>query len=478
MDLKVLLGLAGILILVVLILMFNLQRLLTVLRGSDTNKGGTMNKFNAWMFVIFGVGGLILFLWYSFARYDLYTLPEASSEHGVRTDTLFWVTTVIVSIVFILTNLLLFGFAFKYRYKKSNKATFYPDNHVLELIWTVIPAIVLTYLVFNGWKEWTKITDEPIPQLTENMVELEVVGQQFYWNVRYPGADKELGEHSYKLIDATNAYGLKSMDPNAWDDFMPRKIYLAKGRKTHFVIRAKDVLHSVYAPHFRVKMDAMPGSPTEFWFTPTKTTQEMNSELLGLEVEGKKPITAENPFVYELACAEMCGKGHYSMRYEIVVLEAEDYDKWFAESSKKPWALSEAEYVWNKLNELGAPENIKSDFVDWVKDRDAELASTLRSTHFNSSSNTNHSSNGEFHESTDHTSIHDSLDVDGLLEGDNYSESEGEDKKGKLKNLLHKAGDVVEGHKERKADRNNEEYVPSENGLHKLGDKHEENKKK
>lgn len=427
MDLKVLLGLAGLLILVVLVLMFNLQRLLTVLRGSDNNKGGTMNKFNAWMFVLFGVGGVFLFLWYSITRYDLYALPEASSEHGVNTDSLFWVTTIIISIVFVVTNLLLFGFAFKYQYKKSNKATYYPDNHVLELVWTIIPAIVLTYLVFNGWKEWTKITDQPLPQLTENKVELEIVGQQFYWNVRYPGEDKELGEHSYKLIDATNAYGLKSMDPEAWDDFMPRKIFLAKGRKTHFVIRAKDVLHSVYAPHFRVKMDAMPGTPTEFWFTPTKTTQEMNSELMGVEIEGKKMITVDNPFVYELACTEMCGKGHYSMRFEIVVLEPEDYDKWFSESSKKPWALSEAEYVWAKLNDQGAPKNIKDQFISWLSVYDKDLAMSLDNKMLTTASPSKAS-----------------------MLSDNSSDD--------VKSVAVMSLD--------------------ENGLHKLGDKHEENKKK
>ena len=470
-GLPVLLGLAGLLVLVVLALMFRLQGLLSVLRGSDSKKDGTMNKFNAAMFLIFGLGGIALFIWYSFSRFDVYSMPTAASEHGVRTDMLFWVTTGIISIVFIVTNLLLFAFAFKYQFKNGNKATFYPDNHILELVWTVIPALVLTYLVFNGWKEWTKITDEPLPQFTENAVELEVVGQQFYWNVRYPGKDKRLGDHSYAKIDAINAYGLKSMDSTSWDDFMPRKIYLAKGRKAHFVIRAKDVLHSVYAPQFRVKMDAMPGSPTDFWFTPTKTTQEMRSEL------------SDPEFTYELACAEMCGKGHYSMRFEIVVLDGEDYDKWFNKASEKPWALGEAEYVWNKLVEEGAPASIKEDFKSWVKERDAELASDI----FGGPKLEEVNEGGNSHEGhgmsmTDSTYVNEHGDTITVQLGDHLS-IEGDstdnsdlDEEGKSKNFIHKVGDAVENHRENKAERKGEDYEKKDNKIHHLGDKHEENK--
>ena len=99
---------------------------------------------------------------------------------------------------------------------------------MLELAWTIIPAIVLTYLVFNGWQVWSKTMSEPPAQLMGDKVEIEVVGQQFFWNVRYPGADEELGAHYFKNIDADNAYGLKVTDAKSWDDFMPRQIVLPK----------------------------------------------------------------------------------------------------------------------------------------------------------------------------------------------------------------------------------------------------------
>lgn len=453
----VLLGSAAALVLVVLILMFRVQGLLSIVRGSDKKPGGTMNKVNAALFLIFAIGGTILFLYYSISRFDEYNLPVAASEHGVNTDNLFWVTTIIISIVFVVTNVLLFGFAFKYQYKEGQKAKFFPDHHLLEITWTIIPAIVLTYLVFNGWKEWTHITSTPPQQLIEDRVELEIVGQQFYWNVRYPGADDKLGRHYFRNIDDDNAFGLKVTDEASWDDYMPRKIYLAKNRKTHLVIRAKDVLHSVYLPHFRVKMDAMPGMPTDFWFTPTMTTQEMRNEL------------GDQEFVYELACAEMCGKGHYSMRYEVVVLENDDYEAWVAESQKSSWALENAEYVLGKLKEQGAPQATVDSFNKFLSSKGIEGSTSLGTG--NSSISDAGMSDAPIMAGDsmglDSLNVNDSTQVVDDMEGD----IESEEKKGKLKNILHKAGDKIEDHREKKAEKKGEEYTPKENKLHNLGDK-------
>lgn len=359
------LGVAAVLVLVILVLIFRLQGLIAVLRGSHKNKGGLTNKVNAAMFMVFFVVGLIGFLWYTFT--GEYNLPEAVSEHGKRTDKLFLVTMIVICIVFVLTNFLLFVFAFKYQYKKENKATFFPENSKLEIIWTVIPAIVLTYLVFNGWKEWTSITTPPNEAQYASMkpVELEIVGQQFYWNCRYPGQDDKLGQHYFKRIDSDNQFGLKLEDKSGLDDFMPREIHLPVGRKVHFRIRAKDVLHSVFAPHFRLKMDAVPGMPTEFWFTPTKTTKQMRTELAKearyqeLDDQGQQKWKS---FQYEIACTEVCGRGHFSMRYIIVVEEEEEYQKWY--DSQKPWTVGARDYVANYLK-MNNPELMK-EYIDYI----------------------------------------------------------------------------------------------------------------
>jgi cytochrome c oxidase subunit 2 len=230
--------------------------------------------------------------------------------------------------VFFATHVLLFYFPFKYQFKEGNRAAFYPDNNKLEVIWTIVPAIVLTLLVLSGWKVWRDITADA-PQEAEVV---EIVGQQFNWHVRYPGkVDKELGAYNYKLIDASNAVGIDLADENSFDDFMAPsgEIRVPVGKPVLLKIRARDVLHSVYMPHFRLKMDAVPGMPTRFWFTPTKTTAQMKQDM-------------NNPdFDYELACTEVCGRGHFSMRLRVIVEEEADYRKWY--NNQKSWLSSNRE---------------------------------------------------------------------------------------------------------------------------------------
>ena len=343
---NIILGLAAVLILVVLILFFRVQGLVAVLRGSNENKEGLTNKFNASMFLIFLVTGLVGFFYFSYKYFDDYNLPEAVSVHGKVTDSLFWLTTGVIVFVFVITQILLLGFAFKYQYKKERKAAFFPESHKLELIWTIIPAIVLTLLVFKGWKAWNDITDVPDKSKDPDRIELEIVGQQFQWKARYPGADGKLGSHNFRLIDDVNFFGFDLADKASWDDFAPMEIHIPKGKNILFRIRSKDVLHSVYAPHFRLKMDAVPGMPTQFYFNPTKTTEEMRTEL-------------GNPdFNFEIACAEMCGKSHFNMRYVIVVDEPAAYSKWVAEQTA--WAKDNRDYV---LEVLKGEDKLLSEFT-------------------------------------------------------------------------------------------------------------------
>lgn len=310
----ILLAVGVVVLIAIFLLIYRIYTLVSVVRGTDRIRVSTSNKINGILFLVFLVvfGGW--FFYYSFAAFDSYQLPLAS-EHGEEYESLFWATTWVTVAVFILTHILLFVFAYKYQYKEGRQAAFYPDNTKLEVIWTIIPAIVLTILVFGGFKLWSDITGES-PEETEV---LEVMGYQFAWAIRYPGADGKLGDFDYRNIDALNQMGVDFDDENAFDDFEAGNIYLAKGRPVEIRIRARDVIHSVYLPHFRQKMDAVPGMPTRMWFTPTKTTAEMREEL-------------NNPdFNYELACAEVCGRGHFSMRREVIVLEPEEYAKWYSE---------------------------------------------------------------------------------------------------------------------------------------------------
>jgi cytochrome c oxidase subunit II len=305
-----------ILLLVILFLLFRIGTLASIFRGSTQRAVGTTktsNKVNSALLLLFLIGGGAAFAWSFADAWDDMNQPLAS-VHGAWTDSLFWTTMIVIGIVFVLTQILLFWYSYKYQHKDDKRAYYYPHNNKVEIIWTMIPAVVMALLVFAGWKTWANITSAA----PSDAVVVEVMGKQFSWLVRYPGADGKLGEANFQLIDATNEMGVDFSDPNAMDDFMPREIHVPKGKPVLLKIRSRDVIHSVFLPHFRVKMDAVPGMPTKFWFVPTKTTAEMRSE------------TGNPEFNYELACTEICGRGHFAMRYILVVDEEDEYEEWVA----------------------------------------------------------------------------------------------------------------------------------------------------
>ncbi len=323
---NLILVLGGALILIILILLFRVGVLISVLRGNYKQQVDPSNKVNAILFPVFFFVLFGLMLWYSPIAAK-YFLPESASEHGVITDKGFWVSMAIIMFVFFVTHILLFFFPYIYQYKKERRADYFPDNAKLEMAWTIIPAIVLTYLVYTGWQNWSKIQGEA----PKEAVELEIMGKQFAWAVRYPGPDGKLGHYKFKLIDATNEFGMDLSDKASFDDFMPVEIHIPVNTPVKFNIRAKDVIHSVFLPHFRQKMDAVPGMPTTFWFTPKYTTAEM------------RQITDNPKFKYELACTEICGRGHFAMRYVLVVDTPEEYKKWASE--QQSWLSQNPNYL-------------------------------------------------------------------------------------------------------------------------------------
>lgn len=320
--------------------------------GDDASYTGMSNKVNGAMFMVFLVLGGIAATW-SFIHSTQYFLPEASSPHGRRTDDLFWISMGIVTFSAVLTNILLFYFSFRYQARKGHKAAYYPENHKLELIWTVVPAVVMAIMVFTGWRAWRDImSDAPA-----GAQEFEIVGKQFNWIVRYPGADdNKLGNYNYKLTDNNNEVGIDFSDEKAFDDFTSTtELHIPVGRPIHLKIRARDVLHSVFIPHMRVKMDAVPGMPTRFWFTADKTTEQMRNEL------------NDQNFKYEIACTEVCGRGHFSMKINLVVEDEDSWKKWCAE--QKPLLTSFPEYA------SRIPANLKAKAAKYLPAQEAAAPS-------------------------------------------------------------------------------------------------------
>ncbi len=276
-------------------------------------------SINAKLLLAFVITGLIAAGWEMMVHGPLtVNAHDAASEHGGIYDSMFNITVIITGFVFVVTQILLFWYSYKYKSDGKRKAIYYPDNHKLELIWTVIPAIVLTILVIRGLKTWNEIMNHRDPKATV----VEVFGFQFGWSARYAGVDNKLGNHDFRQIGVVNALGVDPKDPKAQDDVVVNELHFEAGKPVSLKFRAKDVIHSAYLPHFRVQMNVVPGLPTQFNFTPTITTAEMRTKL-------------NNPkFDYVLLCNKICGGAHYRMKMKVVVDSPADYAKWLAEQPK------------------------------------------------------------------------------------------------------------------------------------------------
>jgi len=199
----------------------------------------------------------------------------------------------------------------------------------------------LAGLILYGLYAWTNImfVDED-----EDVLVVEIYGKQFSWEARYAGEDNVLGKANVRYIEGVNTLGVDMADPHAQDDKVVNELHLPKGKKVLFKIRSQDVLHSVYLPHFRAQMNAVPGMVTQFAFEPIYTTAEMrdmdfmkekvhnineirakkSAELVAKGQTGLDPYT----FDYVLLCNKICGASHYNMQMKVVVDEPEDFKEW------------------------------------------------------------------------------------------------------------------------------------------------------
>ena len=286
-----------------------------VIRGQEKVKAQTNRAIAILLLMLFPLG--CWGIWECNSIFEGRLLPVAACRTGVNYDSMFNVTTMVCGFVFFLTQGVLFWFCFKYQSTEKRTSFFFAHNNKLELIWTTIPAIAMAILVAIGLRNWYDVTSPAPPDATV----VEVMGKQFNWLVRYPGKDNELGKRDFRKInDANNVMGLDWTDPHNMDDIISQngELHVVVNKPVKLLINSRDVIHDVGLPHFRMKMDAVPGITTTLWFIPTITTDSM------------KQITKNPDFVYEIACDQLCGKGHYSMRGTIIVQTQAEYDKWMA----------------------------------------------------------------------------------------------------------------------------------------------------
>ena len=342
------------------------------------NKDNHINGLLMYVFMLLTFAGFI----YLMLKYGWTGRGEAASTQGVETDWLLNINFIIIIISYFITNFLLFYFTYKYVRKPGVKAYFYPHNNRLEMIWTIVPAIILAVIIILGLKSWTQITAPAEP----DAIRIELFAKQYDWTARYAGLDNQLGKYDYKLtLDNNNELGLitsntidstissmsreiltltkllnnrdtilndstiaarkntlsikerlfrlvtqmkekhdKKLDAAAWDDIIQKDtLFLCKGQNYELNLRARDVLHSAYFPHFRIQMNAVPGLTTRMKLTPNMTTEEMR-------------LKKNNPnFNFILMCNKICGGAHYKMKMIVVVKDKADYNKWIAQKNKE-----------------------------------------------------------------------------------------------------------------------------------------------
>lgn len=291
------------------------------------------NQLNGTLFIFF-----MLFLYgitlYQIVKYKDHMLTTPASAHGVLIDDLMYFTGFIIGIAFLVTNTLLFVFAYRFRATDNKKAYYFPHNNKLEMIWTVIPTIVLTGMIIYGLSVWQNVmVDKPV----EKPIVIELFAKQFKWVARYAGPDNELGKFSYKLIRGVNELGIDSTDAKSWDDvIVTGEFHLPVNRPVEFHLRSQDVLHGAFLPHFRAQMNCVPGMTTIMRLTPTITTADMRKDPGMIQnVNGLNEMRARNgeepyDFNYLLICNKICGASHYNMQMDIVVESEEDFNKWMS----------------------------------------------------------------------------------------------------------------------------------------------------
>jgi cytochrome c oxidase subunit 2 len=245
-------------------------------------------------------------------------LPPLAAAHGGQIDSLIgWIH------IFMLILFVGWGGFFVYvlvRFRKSRnpvadyKGVTSNRSTYAEIGVAVVEAILLIGFAIPLWA--TRVDAQPSE--AEALV-VQVTGEQFAWNVHYPGADRVFGRTDIKLLDLqANPLGLDRTDPAAMDDVTTvNQLFLPVNQPVIVRLRSKDVIHSFGVPEFRVKQDAVPGFTIPIWFIPTVTTAEMRTQ------------TGNSAFQYEIACAQLCGLGHARMRGIVTVQSDEEFRTWF-----------------------------------------------------------------------------------------------------------------------------------------------------
>ena len=301
-----------------------------------TNRRGSL-----WWGILFMTVPILGVATFFYAKWEGIWLPPNVSTYGPDTDRLFFIILWITGIAFVATEGALFWFLIRYRGEPGRKSEYAHSHRTIEILWTVIPGLILLFLALYQKGTWDHIKDRD--NFPEPTFKIEVTAAQFQWNLLYAGKDNKFGtDDDYTKIN---------------------EVFIPVDENVQVNLKSRDVIHSFFLPHFRLKQDALPGMTIPVWFQATKTTAQMREELKagrrafveakarqalemdmssqereeflekhGIRIDGEEIIDVKSEkFFFELACAELCGMEHYSMRGRVYVGTRDEVWAWLEE---------------------------------------------------------------------------------------------------------------------------------------------------
>ena len=230
-------------------------------------------------------------------------LAPLASNWQAMDDTL-WITVVVTGLFFVVINLFVVYTLWRYRHRAGQRASYEPENRRLERWLIGVTTIGIVALLAPGLVVYARYVNPPAEAM-----QLEALAQQWQWRFRLPGQDGKLGGSDVRFVSAGNPFGLDPADADAQDDVLvnANEIHLPQGQPVKVLMRSHDVLHDLFVPHFRARMNIVPGQVSWFWFTPSR--------------EGR----------FEAMCAQLCGVGHPAMRGLFVVESQAAWQSWLAQ---------------------------------------------------------------------------------------------------------------------------------------------------
>jgi cytochrome c oxidase subunit 2 len=251
-------------------------------------------------------------------------LPALASTHGGQIDSMIGWVHIFMLILFVGWGGFFVVALFRFRKSRHPVANYTGvKSHASSYLEGGVALVEAILLIGFAIPLWAARVDR-MPPANEALI-VEVTAEQFAWNVHYAGPDGKFGRTDLKLLDAQdNPLGLDRSDAAAKDDVtMLNQLFLPVNKPIIVRLRSKDMIHSFGVPEFRVKQDAIPGLTIPLWFVANVTTAEMRTR------------TGKPEFQYEIACAQLCGLGHYRMRGFVIVQTAEEFEKWLADKIKE-----------------------------------------------------------------------------------------------------------------------------------------------